>query len=145
MPPSGDGETRAVYVVQRHFRRVRRGYDPDEVDRHLQLVSQWFAEHRVGELARELQARLQEREEAVVEAEQDARRLLEGASMEAEGMLEGAGLRAAAEAKDAERTRARAAADLARRDRDADAKLADAGRAADELRATARAQAAAIG
>src|SRR4051812_20449307 len=67
------GESRALYVVQRHFRRVRRGYAPGEVDRHLQLVSQWFAEHRVGELARELQARLQEREEAAVQAEQDAR------------------------------------------------------------------------
>ena len=71
------GESRALYVVQRHFRRVRRGYDPGEVDRHLQLVSQWFAEHRVGEVARELQARLQQREDAVVQAEQDARRLLE--------------------------------------------------------------------
>ena len=31
-----------MYVVQRHFRLVRRGYDPAEVDRHLQIVSDWF-------------------------------------------------------------------------------------------------------
>jgi hypothetical protein len=28
MPPSGEGETRSAYVVQRHFPRVRKGYDP---------------------------------------------------------------------------------------------------------------------
>jgi DivIVA domain-containing protein len=28
-----------MFVVQRAFSRVRRGYDPDEVDRHLELVS----------------------------------------------------------------------------------------------------------
>ena len=44
MPASGEGETRSVYVVQRHFRLVRRGYDPAEVDRHLQVVSSMRSE-----------------------------------------------------------------------------------------------------
>jgi DivIVA domain-containing protein len=35
-------DSRGVFVVQRTFATVRRGYDPDEVDRHLELVSEWF-------------------------------------------------------------------------------------------------------
>jgi DivIVA domain-containing protein len=54
MPPSQEGETRAAYVIQRHFRRVRKGYDPAEVDRHLQLVSEWFRTSRAAEKTREL-------------------------------------------------------------------------------------------
>jgi DivIVA domain-containing protein len=36
------GQSLSMFVVQRSFSRVRRGYDPDEVDRHLELVSRWF-------------------------------------------------------------------------------------------------------
>jgi DivIVA domain-containing protein len=54
MASSGEGETRSVYVVQRAFRLVRRGYDPAEVDRHLQIVSEWFRTSGAGERAREL-------------------------------------------------------------------------------------------
>ena len=44
MPAEGD--SRSLFVVQRAFRRVRRGYDPEEVDRHLELVSEWFSSGR---------------------------------------------------------------------------------------------------
>jgi len=59
MPASGD--SRSLFVVQRSFRRVRRGYDPEEVDRHLQLVSEWFASGRGGRTAREAEQALIER------------------------------------------------------------------------------------
>ena len=39
MPWMANGDSRSIYIVQRTFTRVRRGYDPEEVDRHLQLVS----------------------------------------------------------------------------------------------------------
>src|SRR3954468_20094345 len=81
------GDSRSIYVVQRTFTRVRRGYDPDEVDRHLRLISEWFARSRVGEEARELEQR---------EAE------AKGAQLEAEATLKGARLRAAAETAAAE-------------------------------------------
>ncbi len=53
---SASGQSRSLFVVQRTFSRVRRGYDPDEVDRHLQLVSEWFVGSRMGERAREIGA-----------------------------------------------------------------------------------------
>ena len=74
------GQSRSIFVVQRAFGRVRRGYDPVEVDRHLQLVSEWFVGSRMGERAREIEARLEARERAVADAEQRARALLEGAA-----------------------------------------------------------------
>jgi DivIVA domain-containing protein len=58
MPPSREGETRSAYVVQRHFRLVRKGYDPAEVDRHLELVSEWFRTSRTAEKAREIERQL---------------------------------------------------------------------------------------
>src|SRR3954453_6837276 len=70
------GESHAVFVVQRSFRRVRRGYDPDEVERHLQLVSEWFTKTHAGEAAREYEQSHRERLEA------DA--TLEGARLKAE-------------------------------------------------------------
>ena len=91
---AGSDESRAVYVVQRSFRRVRRGYDPEEVDRHLQLVSEWFTRSHAGEMARETQARL-ERE----------RTELAGERVEADAILEGARLKADAQIDAAERTR----------------------------------------
>jgi DivIVA domain-containing protein len=88
MAASGEGETRSVYVVQRHFRRVRRGYDPVEVDRHLQLVSEWFCQSRAGETARELEKQWQAREREVAAGEERARRLLE--SKQGAGRAQGA-------------------------------------------------------
>ena len=104
---SASGQSRSVFVVQRAFGRVRRGYDPEEVDRHLQLVSEWFVGSRMGEVAREVEARLAGREQAVAEREERVRRLLEGASVETEATLEGARLKAAADLKAAERIAAR--------------------------------------
>src|SRR3569623_2115479 len=100
------GDSRAMFVVQRAFRRVRRGYDPEEVDRHLRLVSEWFAASRAGQGARDLEARVEERAEAerlraeaeqvVVEAREEAVRLLAEAGESAAGEREAA--RADAEA-----------------------------------------------
>ena len=44
MAPSG--ESHSIFVVQQTFRTVRRGYDPDEVDRHLELVAEMFRSSR---------------------------------------------------------------------------------------------------
>jgi colicin import membrane protein len=101
---SHSGESLSMFVVQRSFRRVRRGYDPEEVDRHLELVRQWFLRARVGEEARELEARLRAREQAVARSEEEARRTLEGARLEAEATLEGGRVRALAETEAARRT-----------------------------------------
>src|ERR687886_1429345 len=100
---SSGGDSRSLFVVQRAFRRVRRGYDPEEVDRHLQLVSEWFSSGRGGRTAREAEQRLAAREEALAAAEAEAQRRAEGARVEAEATLEGARLRAAAEIEKAER------------------------------------------
>jgi hypothetical protein len=62
-------------------------YDPQEVDRHLQLVSEWFTRSRVGDQAREFEDR-----EAAARA----------AQLEAEATLERARLRAAADTAAAE-------------------------------------------
>src|SRR3954468_622261 len=83
------GESHAVFVVQRSFRRVRRGYDPDEVERHLQLVSEWFTKTHAGEAAREYEQSHRER-------------------LEADATLEGARLKAEAMARDAEAELSRA-------------------------------------
>ncbi len=99
------GESVSIYVVQRTFRRVRRGYDPEEVDRHLQLVSEWFTRGRAGELAREVEERLEQREAAAAAVQAEARRVLEGARVEADATLEGARRRAAGELAAAERAR----------------------------------------
>src|SRR5215210_7902732 len=82
------GESHAVFVVQRSFRRVRRGYDPDEVERHLQLVSEWFTKTHAGESAREYEHSQRERLEAEA--------TLEGARIKAEATLAGAREEAAA-------------------------------------------------
>lgn len=66
------GDSRALFVVQRHFRVVRRVYDPDEVDRHLHLVAELFsksgARRHIGEVEatlREREARLEDHERLV--------------------------------------------------------------------------------
>jgi DivIVA domain-containing protein len=89
---SSRGQSPSMFVVQRTFRRVRRGYDPDEVDRDLELVSQWFTSADAGLALAEERARLQQREA-------EGRRLLEGARLEGEATLEGARLRARADAR----------------------------------------------
>jgi DivIVA domain-containing protein len=92
-------------VVQRHFRRVRKGYDPAEVDRHLELVSEWFRTSRTAEKAREVERQLLAREHAMTEKEAQADRLLENSRREAEATLEGARLRAEADRRAAETLR----------------------------------------
>src|SRR3954470_20641126 len=109
MPTGGD--SRSLFVVQRAFRRVRRGYDPEEVDRHLQLVSEWFSQGRGGRTAREAEQELIARERAAAElaahgggdGEAQVRRDAEGTRIEADATLEGARRRAAAEIADARR------------------------------------------
>jgi DivIVA domain-containing protein len=97
------GDSRSLFVVQRHFRRVRRGYDPEEVDRHLQLVSEWFSQGRGGRTAREAEQQLLARERAAAEAEEKTRQSLEGERVEAAATLEGARLRAAGDIESARR------------------------------------------
>ena len=58
-----------MFVVQRTFSRVRRGYDPAEVDRHLELVSSWFTSTQVGQALSYGRAELQERERGLGERE----------------------------------------------------------------------------
>src|SRR3954469_24175235 len=55
-------ESLSVFVVQRHFRQVRRGYDPDEVEQHLERVRTRFAESGMHQTAREIEGHLDERE-----------------------------------------------------------------------------------
>src|SRR3982751_4876359 len=98
---SSRGQSLSMFVVQRTFRRVRRGYDPAEVDRHLELVSQWFTSTDAGRALAEERARLHEREA-------EAHRLLEGARREGEATIEGARLRAQADGREAERMLAEA-------------------------------------
>src|SRR3954463_1322177 len=107
------GDSRSLFVVQRAFRRVRRGYDPEEVDRHLQLVSEWFSEGRGGGTPREGEQELRhhrraaalapEAERAAAEAQEHARMQVEGERVEAHATLEGARLKAAADVEAARR------------------------------------------
>src|SRR4029079_19316292 len=64
----------SVFVVQRSFRRVMRGYDPDEVEHHLERVSQWFSETGARAAVREAEAQLSERERALREADEELQR-----------------------------------------------------------------------
>jgi DivIVA domain-containing protein len=83
-----------MFVVQRTFTLVRRGYDPAEVDRHLENVSRWFTSTEVGEALAHERTHLEAREAEV-------ERAVAGARLEAEATVEGARRRAEA---DAERT-----------------------------------------
>src|SRR5690349_3109392 len=88
---SSRGRSLSMFVVQRTFTLVRRGYDPAEVDRHLENVSRWFTSTEVGEsLARE--------RTALEQREAEAERALAGARLEAEATVEGARRRAEADA-----------------------------------------------
>jgi DivIVA domain-containing protein len=128
------GDSRSLFVVQRAFRRVRRGYDPEEVDRHLQLVSEWFSQGRAGRTAREVEQELLARERAAAEAEAEARaegeRIVAAARAEGERVLEAtrAGAQAAADTLRADRER-ELAAYVERRRREADRLVEGARRA----------------
>ena len=117
---AGRGETFKTYVVQRTFRTVRKGYDPDEVDRHLERVSRWFTQTDAAQALREERLRIQEREHAAAEREASAERTLEGVRLEAEATLEGAHRRAAAEERAAGEDRETAARELAEARADAE-------------------------
>ena len=117
-------ESLSVFVVQRHFRQVRRGYDPAEVDRHLDVISQWLSGSRVATGVREGEARLAQLEQEVAEAELRARQVVEGAEHEAQATLEGARLRAGADTVAGERARADAEATAARGREEAEALVA---------------------
>ena len=125
-----------MFVVQRAFSRVRRGYDPDEVDRHLELVSQWFTSTDIGRAFTHERAELDQRERAVAAKEEAQARDLEGARLEAEATLEGARRRADGEARAADQA-------LAAARQEAAAIRADADRQRTELLEQARAEAAA--
>ena len=90
-------ETLAVYVRQRAFRKVMRGYDPAEVDEHLERIAHMVSTGAVADLAREQEERLQLREAAIEAAEARARALvnqaeheLHAARMEADATIKGA-------------------------------------------------------
>src|SRR3954452_13392317 len=97
------GESLSMFVVQRTFTRVRRGYDPDEVDRHLELVSRWFTSTDVGQAITHERSRIEQREAAADAREAEAERALEGARLEADATLDGAKRRADAAAAEAQR------------------------------------------
>src|SRR5918996_1463471 len=91
----------SMFVVQRTFGVVRRGYDPAEVDRHLELVSKWFTSTEIGAALTHARAEIEQRERALDAREAELERALHGARLEAEGTLEGAQLRAQAAAAEA--------------------------------------------
>ena len=106
---AGRGETLKTYVVQRTFRTVRRGYDPEEVDQHLERVSRWFTQTDAAKALREERRRIEDRERAAAEREASAERSLEGVRLEAEATIEGAQRRAEAEERAARADRETAA------------------------------------
>ena len=142
------GDSRSLFVVQRSFRRVRRGYDPEEVDRHLQLVSEWFSSGRGGRTAREAEQALKTREQTVTADLERERKQAEGERVEAEATLAGARLKAAgdldAARREAERivAEARAEADrvLGEARADAERRVADRLAASDAEVAAHRAE-----
>ena len=121
----------SVFVVQRSFRRVIRGYDPDEVEHHLERVSQWFSETGARAAVREAEAQLSEREKALRDADEDLRRRSDAARGSAESVLEEARAEAATIME-------KARADAAAARRDADAALVQAGRQSEALFEEAR-------
>jgi DivIVA domain-containing protein len=133
---SSRGQSLSMFVVQRSFRTVRRGYDRDEVDRHLELVSQWFTSTDAGRAFTHQRRELEERERALAAREAEQARLVEGARLEADATLDGARRRADAAAEAAERTLADARAE-------AETIRADAERERAEILDRARAEAAA--
>jgi DivIVA domain-containing protein len=132
---SGRGQTLSAFVVQRTFTRVRRGYDPDEVDRHLERVQRWFVSSEAGQA-------IEHGRTALAAMEAEARSTLEGARMEADATLEGARRRAdadvAAARKEADGIREAAAAEgRAEAERLVAAAREEAAAAAQEVRTAA--------
>src|SRR3954447_12948328 len=85
----------SVFVVQRSFRRVMRGYDPVEVEHHLERVSRWFSETGIHQEARKAEAKLHERERGLGEREDQGRRQDEEGPGPGPAALEEAGTEAA--------------------------------------------------
>ena len=103
MPHRG-AESLAVYVRHRVFRKVMRGYDPSEVDAHLETIANMIMTGSFRELVRAEEERIAEREAAAAATEAHARKVLEeaehelqAARMEADATLEGAKARARAD------------------------------------------------
>src|SRR3954447_25172065 len=90
------GHSLSMFVVQRTFRHVRRGYDPVEVDRHLELVSRWFTSTDIGVALTHERTTLQRREAAVAQREADLDRSGRETKVEADATLEAARGRGAA-------------------------------------------------
>jgi DivIVA domain-containing protein len=111
MSAGNEAESSSAMAVQRRFDVVLRGYDPAEVDAHLQRVSEWFSQSRAGQLARDQERRFKLREEQVSELERQAHALLAGARIEEQATLEGARLRAESQLRQAERIQADAVAE----------------------------------
>src|SRR3954452_20410014 len=88
-------ESLSVFVVQRHFRQVRRGYDPAEVDRHLDVISQWLNGSHVAQAVREGEAALARLEREAEEAVGCARSIVDDAQRGADTTLKSAPLMAA--------------------------------------------------
>ena len=122
---SARGQSLSLFVVQRSLNRVRRGYDPDEVDRHLELVSRWFTSTDAGQAFTHERTQLQARERAVAGKEADMARVVEGARLEAEATLDGARRRAEADTQAAARTLAEAHQEAAAVRADAQAQRAE--------------------
>jgi len=103
MPHRG-AESLAVYVRHRVFRKVMRGYDPGEVEAHLETIANMIMTGSFRELVREEEERIAEREAAAAATEAHARKVLEeaehelkAARMEAEATLQGAQAKAEAD------------------------------------------------
>lgn len=111
---SSRGQSLSVFVVQRSFRRVRRGYDPDEVDRHLQLVSRWFTSTDIGVALTHERTALDRREATVAAREAELERTEEERRLEAKATLEGARRRADADTGKAEKELVEARIEAAR-------------------------------
>jgi DivIVA domain-containing protein len=145
-------ESLAVYVRQRAFKKVMRGYDPDEVDEHLERVAQMISTGAVADLAREQEERLQERELAVAAQEvhanhlvEQAERELNAARIEADATIQGATAKAKAIEQEAQqvldqaRLEAEASETISQAREEAAATVAQAREEADTLIATAKA------
>ncbi len=76
------------YIMRRDFPRVVRGYDPSEVEAHLETVKGWFAMGGLERMAQELEdetlARIEERR---AEARAEADTIVEDAKGEADRIL----------------------------------------------------------
>ncbi|CAA9536767.1 MAG: hypothetical protein AVDCRST_MAG30-4306, partial [uncultured Solirubrobacteraceae bacterium] len=98
MAPAPDHDPLGLYVAQRHFKRTMRGYDPEEVDAHLEKVRTWFTRSGLAKEAREQERHLADwerdlraREDALAEREAAdgaaVERELREARLEAEGIV----------------------------------------------------------